>query len=58
VLLESTHFKARDGRENGKWIKIDLTLSSPGPFKWEMHQTNVYAYGAYYRVYFKDIYLA
>jgi hypothetical protein len=29
VLLEITHFKAPDGSENGKWIKIDLTSSSP-----------------------------
>jgi hypothetical protein len=32
VLLESTHFKAPDSSENGKWIKMDLTSSSPGPF--------------------------
>jgi hypothetical protein len=31
VLLEITQFKAPDGSENGKWIKIDLTRSSPGP---------------------------
>jgi hypothetical protein len=32
VLLESTHVKAPDSSENGKWIKMDLTRSSPGPF--------------------------
>jgi hypothetical protein len=34
MLLESnlTRFKAPDGSENGKWIKMNLTHSSPGPF--------------------------
>jgi hypothetical protein len=32
VMLESTHFKAPDGSGNGKWITMDLTRSSSGPF--------------------------
>jgi hypothetical protein len=35
VPLESTHFKAPNGSENGKWIKMDLTRSSLGHFKYE-----------------------
>jgi hypothetical protein len=31
VLLESTHFKAPEGSVHGKWMKMDLTLSSPRP---------------------------
>jgi hypothetical protein len=33
VLLESTHFKEPDGSENEKRIEMDLTRSSPGPFR-------------------------
>jgi hypothetical protein len=33
VLLESTHFKAPDGIENGKWIKNGLNTFFP----WTLH---------------------
>jgi hypothetical protein len=39
LLLENAHFKATNGSENGKEIKMDLTSSSSGPLKFS---TSIY----------------
>jgi hypothetical protein len=41
MLLESINFKTQDGRKNEKWIKMDLTCSSPGPFMFTVHQRSI-----------------